>query len=114
MPLVDEKDTFSKGFLTPTKLEDGREYKFRTLGYKRYEGGRYPDQDGFTTEYEFEVLDSDIKENFARDDGSVTFTCGAKSMKREFFNKGVEEGDEITVKKTGEGFKTKYEVNKVE
>lgn len=114
MPLIDEKDTYSKGYLSPSRLENDKEYKFRALGYKKTEGGKFPDSEGFTTEYEFEVIDEDMKASFARDDGSITFTCNSKRMRRAFFVAGVEEGDLVTIKKTGEGFKTNYEVNKVE
>lgn len=113
MPMVSKEDTVSKGFLKPSDIPTGQPIKLRALGYKRTEGGRFPDQEGYSTEYEFEILDEKLKEMCARPDGSATMNCNSRRLRTSFFNENVEEGDVITLTKSGSGFDTKYEIAKV-
>ncbi len=113
MGLVPEEDTITKGYFTPNKMENEKAYKVRVIDYKREEGGKYPDKEGYTTFFILEGLDPALAD-YLDDDGIVKFTCGSTRLRKEFFKKNVEQGDVITIMRSGEGFKTDYKIEVVE
>lgn len=113
MSFVDPNDVATKGFLKPSQLESGTAYRLKVLDYKREKGGKFPDKDGYSTSYVFEVLDKKLAD-IANEDGTVIMNCNSKRLRSAFLGSDINIGDVVDLTQKGKGFDTKYEITKVE
>lgn len=112
MSFVQEKDVAVKGRLTATVFKNGLTYKLKVVDYKKEQGGRFPDQEGFQTSYTFELLDEKLKD-YADAENRGIFVCNSARLRRKMFAEDINLGDVILLMRTGKGTSGDYTIEKV-
>ena len=112
MSLIDPKDTKTSGFLRPTDMPDGKAVELKLLSYDKKAGGAFPDDDGNSFIWGWEIITPVMRKEFAKDDGSVIMNCNSLRLRQAIDEAGIEVGDTILLTSKGEGFKRDYEVVK--